>query len=205
VPAADPTRAGRVNRLLGTALAPDRWALLARVEVSAHARGRTGARLPPAALRPDLRIAAGPRRRGRGIHSYDRIPSTLPGALRRDAPPRARRGAVRSALVRRLHRADDATLRRGGETDALRLRRMTRAGAVRVVNPIQHEKPWLRTQLVASLLRTAAANRARQLDEVRAFEVARVFRAEPPGALPAEPIEAVALLARGSEQRLWGG
>ncbi len=43
------------------------------------------------------------------------------------------------------------------------------------------------------------------MEEIRAFELARVFRAGASGALPDEPIEAVALLARGAEKTLWGG
>ena len=68
---------------------------------------------------------------------------------------------------------------------------------------MQAEKPWLRTQLASSLLRAAQANRARQVEALACFELARVFRAGESGALPDEPIEAVALLAPGEAKSLW--
>jgi phenylalanyl-tRNA synthetase beta chain len=213
VPAADPIRLEpeRLNRLLGTALsAGEIAALLARVEVRAAPEPDGSLRCAPPRHRPDLLIPADLVEEVARIHGYGRIPSTLPASAG-DAvtlPPRREAcEGVRSALVGAgfsevmtlpFVGEDDAEALRLGEGDARRRR-------LRLVNPIQLERPWLRTQLVASLLRTAAANRARQQDEVRAFELARVFRNEQPGALPAEPIEAVAVLARGSAQRLWGG
>jgi phenylalanyl-tRNA synthetase beta chain len=213
VPPAEPIPLApeRVNRLLGTALpAAQVQALLARVEVRAEPEPDGSFSCRPPRHRPDLRIPADLVEEVARIHGYDRIPSTLPGGAIAGVslpPRRDTREAVRSALVG-AGLSEVMTLPFVGaeDADALRLapddpRRRT----LRVVNPIQSEKPWLRTQLVASLLRTAAANRARQQGEVRAFELARVFRALEAGALPEEPIEAVALLARGDEQRLWGG
>jgi phenylalanyl-tRNA synthetase beta chain len=122
-------------------------------------------------------------------------------------PRRETREAVRSALVAAgFTEVMTYPFASSGDADALRLAADDpRRRAVRVVNPIQADRPWLRTQLVASVLRTAHANRARQVEEIRAFELARVFHAGAPGALPDEPIEAVALLARGATKTLWGG
>jgi phenylalanyl-tRNA synthetase beta chain len=212
VPPADPIALApaRVNRLLGTALSAEEVrALLARVEVSA-APGPDGTlTCRPPRHRPDLRIAADLVEEVARIHGYDRIPSTLPGgALDGVTLPAGRetREAVRAALAAAgftevmtyPFSADDGDLLRLAPDDP-------RRAAVRLVNPIQAERPWLRTQLVASVLRLARANRARQADAVRCFELARVFRPGAPGALPDEPVEAVALLARGAEKPLWGG
>jgi phenylalanyl-tRNA synthetase beta chain len=213
VPAHEPIRLepARVNRLLGTALsAAEIEALLARVEVRVAAQKDGSLRCEPPRHRPDLRIPADLVEEVARIHGYERIPSSLPGSACEGVtlpPLRETREAVRSALAGAGF-CEVMTLPFVGDEDADALRLAEddpRRRRLRLVNPIQHERPWLRTQLVASLLRTAAANRARQQDEVRAFELARVFRNEQPGALPAEPIEAVALLARGSDQRLWGG
>ena len=212
VPPADPIRLApaRVNRLLGTSLAPGEvQALLARVEVEAEAASDGALVCRPPRYRPDLRIPADLVEEVARIHGYDAIPSTLPGGALAGVslpPRRETREAVRSALVGAgFTEVMTFPFVGAGDAEALRLAESDpRRRAVRLVNPIQSERPWLRTQLVSSLLRTAHANRARQQDEVRAFEVARVFRAGAPGALPEEPIEAVALLARGAEKSLWG-
>jgi phenylalanyl-tRNA synthetase beta chain len=213
VPPADPIplAPARANRLLGTSLAPGEvQALLARVEVKAEPAGDGTLVCRPPRYRPDLRIPADLVEEVARIHGYDAIPSTLPGGAREGVslpPRRETREAVRSALVGAgFTEVMTFPFVGGGDAKALRLAESDpRRRAVRLVNPIQSEKPWLRTQLASSLLRTARANRARQQDEVRAFELARVFRAGAPGALPDEPIEAVALLARGAEKSLWGG
>jgi phenylalanyl-tRNA synthetase beta chain len=201
----------RVNRLLGTALpAGEVEALLARVEVSTTLAADGSLVCQPPRYRPDLRIAADLVEEVARIYGYDRIPSTLPGGAISGVslpPGRETREAVRSALAGAGF-TELMTLPFVGseDADALRLAQDDpRRRAVRLVNPIQAERPWLRTQLVASLLRSARANRARQVEELRAFELARVFRAAAPGGPPDEPIEAVALIGRGSAQRLWGG
>lgn len=200
----------RVNRLLGTALAPGAVeALLARVEVRAEPAGEGVLLCRPPRYRHDLRIPADLVEEVARIHGYDAIPSTLPGGAIEGVTLPARREtreAVRSALAGAgFTEVMTLPFVGSGDAEALRLPEGDpRRRAVRLVNPIQAERPWLRTQLVASLLRTARANRARQVDELRAFELARVFRTGAPGALPDEPIEAVALLARGAEKSLWG-
>jgi phenylalanyl-tRNA synthetase beta chain len=212
VPPADPIRLepARANRLLGTSLSAEEVrALLARVEVDAQPAADGALVCRPPRYRPDLRIAADLVEEVARIYGYDRIPSTLPaGALAGvTLPPRREtREAVRSALVAAgFSEVMTFPFVGAGEADALRLAPGDpRRNAVRLVNPIQSDKPWLRTQLVASVLRTARANRARQVGEIRAFELARVFRAGTPGGLPEEPMEAVAILARGEEKSLWG-
>jgi phenylalanyl-tRNA synthetase beta chain len=211
VPPAEPIALApaRVNRLLGTSLAPGEiQALLERVEVACDAPPGGALRCRPPRHRPDLRIAADLVEEVARIHGYDRIPSTLPGGAIEGVsfpPRRATREAVRSALVA-AGLSELMTLPFVGSDDveALRLAEGDpRRRSVRVVNPMQAERPWLRTQLVSSLLRAAQLNRARQVGELRCFELARVFRAGEPGALPDEPIEAVALLAPGEAATLW--
>ncbi len=211
VPPAEPIALdpARVNRLLGTALAPEAIrALLERVEVRAEPQRDGSLRCTPPRFRPDLRIAADLVEEVARIHGYDRIPATLP-AMAADGitlpPRRETREAVRSALVN-AGLYEIMTLPFVGDDDADRLGLAAddpRRRRVRVVNPIQAERPWLRTELVASLLRAARGNRARQLEALRCFEVARVFRAGAAGALPEEPIEAVGLLAPGAAPSLW--
>jgi phenylalanyl-tRNA synthetase beta chain len=211
VPPADPIplAPARVNRLLGTSLGADEVkALLGRVEVEALPLDGDTLLCRPPRFRPDLRIAADLVEEVARIHGYDRIPSTLPGGALAGVtlpPRRETREGVRSALVAAgFTEVMTFPFVGAGDADTLRLPAGDpRRNAVRLVNPIQSDKPWLRTQLVASVLRTARANRARQVGEIRAFELARVFRAQAKGALPDEPMEAVAILARGEEKSLW--
>jgi len=77
-----------------------------------------------------------------------------------------------------------------------------RRRAVRVANPIADEESQLRATLVPSLLGVVRANRSRQVERVRAFELAHVFTARGAGALPAERLELAAVLCAGGE-RLW--
>jgi phenylalanyl-tRNA synthetase beta chain len=211
VPPTDPIALApaRVNRLLGTSLAPDEIrALLGRVEVACTPQPDGALLCQPPRHRPDLRVAADLVEEVARIHGYDRIPSTLPGGAIEGValpPRRATREAVRSALVG-AGLSELMTLPFVGTEDALALRLSEddpRRRSVRVVNPMQAERPFLRTQLVTSLLRAAQTNRARQVGELRCFELARVFRAKEEGALPEEPIEAVALLAPPATPGLW--
>lgn len=211
VPPAEPIplEPARVNRLLGTSLGREEIrALLERVEVACEPAGEDAWLCRPPRQRFDLRIAADLVEEVARIHGYDRIPTTLPAGTIAGVtlpPRRATREAVRDALVAAglselmtlpFVGADDADALRLAEGDPRRRR-------VRVVNPLQAERPWLRTQLVTSLLHAAQANRARQVEELRCFELARVFRAGAPGALPDEPLEAVALVAPGEVRGLW--
>jgi len=199
----------RVNRLLGTSLVPDEiQALLERVEVACAPEAGGALRCLPPRFRPDLRLEADLVEEVARIHGYDRIPSTLPAGANAGVtlpPRRAVREAMRSALVG-AGLTELMTLPFVGPDEAAGLGLVPgdpRRRAVRLVNPMQAERPWLRTELVSSLLRAAQANRARQVDALRCFELARVFRAGEPGALPDEPIEAVALLAPGEATGLW--
>jgi phenylalanyl-tRNA synthetase beta chain len=210
VPLAEPIALdpARVNRLLGTSLTAEAIReLLERVEVKAAADGGV-LRCEPPRFRPDLRIEADLVEEVARIQGYDAIPSTLPTTAPAGItlpPRRETREAVRAALVNAgcyeimtlpFVGADDADALGLADDDPRRRR-------VHVVNPIQAERPWLRTELVASVLRAARGNRARQVDALRCFEVARVFRAGAAGDLPEEPMEAVALLAPGAAPDLW--
>jgi phenylalanyl-tRNA synthetase beta chain len=211
VPLAEPIplSPARVNRLLGTELEPESVRdLLERIEVHVEPADDQSLRCAPPRYRPDLRIAADLVEEVARIHGYDQLPSTLPETAPAGItlpPRRETREAVRDALVS-AGLYEIMTLPFVGEDDAdgLRLEAAdSRRRRVHVVNPIQAERPWLRTELLSSVLRAARSNRARQVDELRCFEIARVFRAGEPGALPTEPMEAACVLAPGTAPGLW--
>jgi phenylalanyl-tRNA synthetase beta chain len=211
VPAAEPIvlSPARVNRLLGTALEPSAIrSLLERIEVRVESQGGESLRCTPPRYRPDLRIAADLIEEVARIHGYDQLPNTLPTAAPAGITLPARREtreAVRDALVGGgLYEIMTLPFVGDGDADALRLERDDpRRQRVLVVNPIQAERPFLRTELLSSVLRAARGNRARQGDELRCFEVARVFRASAAGGLPEEPMEAAGVLAPAEAPTLW--
>jgi phenylalanyl-tRNA synthetase beta chain len=201
---------GRVNRLLGSAFEPvEIAALLARVGVeSRNAGGGLACTVP--SWRHDLERPEDLVEEVGRIDGYEKLPALLPVArltpvLR--APGLALAEALREAL-RACGFQEVMTLPFVPERDADGLRLAAddeRRRAVRVRNPLVEEEPLLRTTLVPSLLRAAQLNFARQCDEVRVFEISRVFRARGAGELPDERWVAAALVARRELGGLWRG
>ncbi|SDS48906.1 phenylalanine--tRNA ligase subunit beta [Agrococcus carbonis] len=106
------------------------------------------------------------------IVGFDRIPSVLPVA-----PPG--RGFTRAQRLRR--KVADA-LASAGLTEVLvapfateRQARMAGAEPVRLENPLDGERPWMRTALVPGMLDTAHRNLGRGLTDLALFELGRVF------------------------------
>jgi phenylalanyl-tRNA synthetase beta chain len=189
----------RVNRLLGTGLAPREIAsLLARVEVACEdVAGELRCR--PPRYRADLAIPADLIEEVARLYGYDAIQSTLPAAIPGGIsipPRRATLDAARTSLVSSgLTELMTFVCVDPGELDALRLPADDpRRRCVRVENPVHASQSTLRSQLVGSLLRCARNNLSRQQEGLRMFELSRVFLARGEGELPAEPLQAACLL-----------
>jgi phenylalanyl-tRNA synthetase beta chain len=200
---------GRVNRLLGTDLAPDSVAEL--LERADFATRRDGAELMarPPSYRHDV---AGPHdlveEVGR-IHGYDRIPTTLPVVelapverpLRQRLLERARTSLADQGLMECItfpFESPDDWERLGLAANDPRRR------GVRLRNPLVEDEALLRTSLVPSLVRTAQQNLDRQVDRVRLFEVGSVFLAGGgEEGLPAEPLYLAGIVTRGDRPGLW--
>jgi phenylalanyl-tRNA synthetase beta chain len=165
------------------------------------------------------------------IAGYDRLPSVVP-----PAPPG--RGLTHGQLLRR--RIDRALAGIGlvevstypfvgpATWDALGLPESdVRRRAIRIANPLSDEEPFLTTALLPGLLRAAARNVSRGLDDVALFEMASVFLpdAEPAAApildvsrrptdaeletllaaVPAQPLHLAAVLTGHRERAGWWG
>lgn len=200
---------GHPNRLLGTALSAEEvTALLSRVDVRAQLRsdGLLHCRIP--SYRNDIAIAEDLIEEVARIYGYDQIPAELPTGRILPVPERPEAVVVDAALDS-LQRSGLSETRsfpgmRPTDADALRLPADDeRRSALRILNPILEDEPFLPTTLLPSLLRTARRNLARQVDRVRLFELASVFRPHEPGDLPEEREHAVAVLIRGERDSLW--
>ncbi|WP_315099014.1 phenylalanine--tRNA ligase subunit beta, partial [uncultured Cellulomonas sp.] len=123
------------------------------------------------------------------LRGYDAIPSTLPAApagTGLTASQRTRRSVARglaeSGLVEVLSYPFIST----EQLDVLRLPADDdRRRAVRLVNPLSDEQPFLRTNLLVTLLDTARRNVARGASDVAIFELGLVTR--PLADAPAAP------------------
>lgn len=201
----------QMNHLLGTALAPGEIVeLLERVDVRCRAGGESALHCTPPSWRNDLHIWEDLAEEVARIHGYDEIPETLPPceAAGITLPPRrATRERLRSGLAAAgLSEVMTPPWCGESEADGLRLgAEDPRRRLPRLRNPIRAERPYLRGQLVGSLLRVAQLNLNRQAGPLRCFEISRVHRAASPGEgdLPAEPMEAVALIASPVDGKLW--
>jgi phenylalanyl-tRNA synthetase beta chain len=133
----------------------------------------------PPTWRPDLIDQATLAEEVARIIGYDRIPSVLPVA-----PPG--RGITR---VQRLRRSLAAALAAGGLTEVISYPFQSRAQvdefggtvagevpAMRLVNPLDAETPFLRTTLLPGMVEIARRNLSRGLTNLALFEIGIVFQ-----------------------------
>lgn len=146
---------------------------LERIGASIEDDGEAWAVVPPT-WRGDLVDREGLVEEVARIVGFDRIPAVLPVA-----PPG--RGYTRAQRLRR--RIADA-LASSGLTEVLvapfvteTQARLTGAEPVRLENPLDGERPWLRTALLPGMLDTAHRNAGRGLTDLAIFELGRTFHA----------------------------
>jgi phenylalanyl-tRNA synthetase beta chain len=135
------------------------------------------------------------------LHGFAHVPATLPSAAvvpRRASDPRpamARRALCAAGL-------DEAIT--FGFTSAARIAALgfavgdRRAAPLALKNPMSLEHGVMRTTLIGNLLGALARNRKHQIEDVRLFEVGRVFLRPTSGAadaLPDEPTHVAGVLA----------
>lgn len=141
------------------------------------------------------------------LHGYDNIPSLppqgrlamLPVAETRRSPMAARRlmatrgfhEVVNFSFVEAAWEADFA----GNATP------------IRLANPIASQMGVMRTSLIGGLVGTLVANRKRQTERVRAFEVGRCFLRDAAAGIVSgfrQPLRLAALAAGGADPEQWG-
>jgi phenylalanyl-tRNA synthetase beta chain len=187
-PASVPLRRTRLRRVLGIDV-PDAeiarifGALDMRVEMTAE-----GWRATPPTRRFDIAIEEDLIEEIARIHGYVAIPTTMPaGEIRVAAPSETRVDEItlrRQLVARDYDEAITYAFVDGAELNRWQLDR----DAVALANPLANDLGTMRTSLLPGLVGVLAANRRRQHERLRLFELGRVFRRGSEG-----PIETVRL------------
>jgi phenylalanyl-tRNA synthetase beta chain len=141
------------------------------------------------------------------IHGYDNIPAPPPKAQLAMLPlPENRRGtmAVRHLLAERgyFEVVTMSFVDAAWEADFA-----GNAKPIQLANPIASQMGVMRTTLVGGLVGVLAANRKRQTERVRIFEVGRVFSRDPAGQPVAgfrQPLRVGGLWAGSAQPEQWG-
>ena len=125
--------------------------------------------------RPDLRIEEDVVEEVARLLGYDSLPSTIPRIPQAGgvAPTYAFRRRVRDAFVR-------AGLRETlslpfVSTDEVHLAGDDPQHAVRLLNPVEGDRPYLRTSLLPGLLRALQVNQTHRVESAALYEVGHVF------------------------------
>jgi len=140
------------------------------------------------------------------LYGYDNIPARLRLGDGIGLPDRERRlRSMRSLLVGAgYHEIISFSFIGAADLDALDLpaHDPARTG-IPVVNPLRDEEGVMRTTLLAGLLKGAAGNLAKRIDDVRLFEIGKVFLPGD-GVLPEQP-DRLGFVATGRTTQNWDG
>ena len=136
------------------------------------------------------------------VHGYERVPTRAPRGELRVAPmPEARLGAA--AFRAQLAARDYAEAVCFAFLDAATLKQWALdEGAVPLANPLSAELGVMRTSLLPGLVSALVANRRRQQERVRLFELGNVFAAGKDAPIETTRIAGVAIGTVFAEQ--WG-
>lgn len=140
------------------------------------------------------------------LHGYDNIPARLRFGDGIGLPERDRRlRAMRSLMVGAgYHEIMSFSFIGAADLDALGLPDddPARVG-INVVNPLRDEDGVMRTTMLPGLLKAAAANLAKRVDDVRLFEIGKVFLPNDE-VLPSQP-DRLGFVAAGQPTGNWEG
>jgi phenylalanyl-tRNA synthetase beta chain len=177
-------------RLVGVAYTADEVReTLESIGCAVTEAGEGVVRVQPPSWRPDLVVGVDLVEEVARLRGYDAIPSIVP-----PAPPgagltagqRTRRSVARALAESGLVEVLSYPFVGADQLDALGLAADDdRRRAVRLVNPLSDEQPFMRTNLLVTLLDTARRNVARGASDVAVFELGLVTR--PVEGAPAAP------------------
>lgn len=190
-----------VERILGIAF--DREAIVGLLtRLSMTVAGETTLQVTVPTFRPDLTRPADLIEEVARLYGYDRFPETLPagpaGGLS-VAQKRDRR--IREVMTGLgYHEAQTLSFFGQAELDSLHFPEDDpRRSAIRVRNPLREEEAYLRTTLLANILKAAQYNASHGITDLALFEVGKVFLQSPDledHRIPSQPLH-LAFVATG--------
>ena len=204
-------RTARAAKVLGIALAAERIeSILQGLGLGVERQGADFLVTPPS-FRFDIEIEEDLIEEIARIYGYDNIPSQPPVARMAMMPASEQSRTAMS--VRRLVAARDyhevvtySFVEAAWEAD-FSATRANGAAPIVLANPIASQMGVMRSTLIGGLVGTLVANRKRQTERVRIFELGRCFRCEP-GAGPvagfAQPLRLAGLAAGLALPEQWG-
>jgi phenylalanyl-tRNA synthetase beta chain len=140
------------------------------------------------------------------LYGYDNIPGRLRFGDGLGLPVREQRlRALRSVMMGiGYHEIFSFSFIGAADLDALHLPEDDQARTgITVVNPLRDEEGVMRTTLLPGLLKAASSNLAKRVDDVRIFEIGKVFLPGE-GALPDQP-DRLGFAAAGGATSRWDG
>ncbi|HHW08502.1 MAG TPA: phenylalanine--tRNA ligase subunit beta [Firmicutes bacterium] len=187
-------RPHRVNRLLGTSIAPaEMKEYLTGLGFAICAEQEDEWTVTVPTFRRDVTLEADLVEEVGRRYGYDRIPATIPGELSapgNDSPRQARLEKVRQACMRAgLSETITYSFTTPRHFDKMRLLpEHPQRKALALKNPLSEDQSILRTTLAGNLLEALAKNAARQSTSVHLFEIGAVYlpREWPPEQQPEE-------------------
>ena len=202
---------GRTNRLLGTRLEGSRIRdLLESIEFKVDPVGNNEDDLLVSAptYRVDITRPEDLMEEVARLHGYNNIPTTHPAM-----PAEGRSPAPRLALRNRLKTlmsgfgfTEVITYSFDSESSCNRLQIKPddpRRSMIHILNPLTEDQTVMRTSLVPGILSTMAYNMARQIKNLKLFEIGKAFIGTDPHSLPLEPEFLIALWTGAREEASW--
>ncbi|MDN5924971.1 MAG: phenylalanine--tRNA ligase subunit beta, partial [Xanthomonadales bacterium] len=204
LPVAKPValRRARLQRVLGIHIEDsvvERILCALGMQVTANAEGWLAT---PPSWRFDIAIEEDLIEEVARIHGYDAIPTRLPRGEIRVAAPDALRSAtarLREQLVARdFVEAITYTFVPAAWLETWQLQ----ADSIALANPLSADYAVMRPSLLPGLVRALVANRNRQRERVRLFELGRSYHAQPDG--PREVARVAAVISGTAHAEQWG-
>lgn len=203
-----PLRTARLAGLLGLSIpVQEVMAILARLGVKVQESTESLICIPPS-FRPDIREEIDLVEEVARIYNYDRLTTAMPKAViasqqpesRWDQEIRLKEFMVSQGLTECISYSFCSPEELAGlsfvEGDI-------RTAVVRLQNPLTEELSVMRTSLVPCLLSALARNNARGMNDVKLFELGRVFYDQGRGMLPVEERRCALLLAGSRYASSW--
>ncbi|MBM4300707.1 MAG: phenylalanine--tRNA ligase subunit beta [Deltaproteobacteria bacterium] len=199
-------RVSRANAVLGTDLSPEQMLhLLRRLHLPVLAVDGENLALQVPPFRGDLEREVDLIEEVARLAGYDAIPVTLPrGVVATPRPgPEVRRLAAARQLLEGLGFFEVITYSFQPDRLGSLLTAAEAPAALRLANPLSEEQAMMRTSLLPGLLDTLRRNTLKQIQDVRLFEISKVFSPRPGEDLPQEEHWLTGLMRGAREDAAW--